>query len=33
MRRNHVPWRAAGTTTEKQHSADEVVRCTELGRA
>src|SRR4029078_6510048 len=26
MRRNHVPWRAAGTTTEKQHSADEVVR-------
>jgi SAM-dependent methyltransferase len=26
MRRNHVPWRAAGTTTEKKHSADEVVR-------
>ncbi len=26
MRRNHVPWRAAGTTTELQHSADEVVR-------
>jgi ubiquinone/menaquinone biosynthesis C-methylase UbiE len=26
MRRNHVPWRAAGTKTEKKHSADEVVR-------
>ena len=26
MRRNHVPWRAAGTTSEQQSSADEVVR-------
>lgn len=26
MRRNHVPWRAAGTTTEQKRSADEVVR-------
>ena len=26
MRRNHVPWRAAGTTTELKRSADEVVR-------
>lgn len=26
MRRNHVPWRAAGTTTEQQRSVDEVVR-------
>ena len=26
MRRNHVPWRAAGTKTEKKHSADEVVQ-------
>ena len=28
MRRNYVPWRAAGTTTEKKRSADEVVRDT-----
>lgn len=26
MRRNHIPWRAAGTTTEQKRSADEVVR-------
>ena len=26
MRRNHVPWRAAGTTSEQQSSADDVVR-------
>lgn len=26
MRRNHVPWKAAGTTTEQKRSADEVVR-------
>ena len=26
MRRNYVPWRAAGTTTELKRSADEVVR-------
>lgn len=26
MRRNFVPWRAAGTTTEQKRSADEVVR-------
>ena len=26
MRRNHVPWRAAGTTTEQKRSADEVVQ-------
>ena len=28
MRRNFVPWRAAGTTTERKRSADEVVRDT-----
>jgi SAM-dependent methyltransferase len=28
MRRNYVPWRAAGTTTELKRSADEVVRDT-----
>ena len=28
MRRNHVPWRAAGTSTELKRSADEVVRDT-----
>jgi SAM-dependent methyltransferase len=28
MRRNYVPWRAAGTATERRHSADEVVRST-----
>ena len=28
MRRNYVPWRAAGTTTEMKRSADEVVRDT-----
>ena len=28
MRRNFVPWRAAGTTTELKRSADEVVRDT-----
>lgn len=26
MRRNHVPWKAAGTTSEGKRSADEVVR-------
>ncbi|MEP7203645.1 MAG: class I SAM-dependent methyltransferase [Ilumatobacteraceae bacterium] len=26
MRRNHVPWKAAGTKSEKKRSADEVVR-------
>ncbi len=26
MRRNHVPWKAAGTTREGKRSADEVVR-------
>ncbi len=26
MRRNHVPWRAAGTKSEAKHTADEVVR-------
>jgi ubiquinone/menaquinone biosynthesis C-methylase UbiE len=28
MRRNHVPWKAAGTASEQQRSADEVVRQT-----
>ena len=28
MRRNHVPWKAAGTKSEAKHTADEVVRDT-----
>jgi SAM-dependent methyltransferase len=28
MRRNHVPWKAAGTRSEQKRSADEVVRAT-----